>query len=140
MASPELRGIYIDSQRPSFLENREIKASISSSGVSSAAASITSNTNCGSLPRKRNTLLDGGDLPSHSQFDDFEMEKIRQLMSHMDGDRRASGSSISSSHRGSIEPSLMSTVFAVVLVIIISISVYAFVSLFTAVRKRMYVS
>ena len=77
------------------------------------------------------------DFQFGSQLDDYEMDKIRCLMAQVDGNRRTSGISIPSSHRGSIEPSLMSTVFAVVFFLIISISVYAFASLFNAVIKRM---
>lgn len=136
---------------------------LSSSGISSVTGSITSNNNnYATLPRKRNISPDGAYVPKYcylpmisnilcrmqiisypfrgsplnSQFDEYEMEKIRRLMTHVDGDRRTSGS-IVSSHRGSIDPSLMSSVFICVLILIFSISVYAFASLYSAVMKRM---
>jgi len=58
-----------------------------------------------------------------------ELEKLRSLVDEVDGDHHTST-------RGTIDGSLMSTVFGVVLVMIISITIYAFTNLYKAVMKR----
>jgi len=61
-----------------------------------------------------------------------ELEKLRNLVEEVESERPG----CSSFSRGTIDSSLMSTVFGIVLVMILSISVYAFMNLYKAIYKR----
>jgi len=61
------------------------------------------------------------------------LARLRKLVEEAEKERRTVGCT-----RGTIEPTFMSTVFGVVLLSIIGISIYAFTSLYRALMRRYY--
>jgi len=59
-----------------------------------------------------------------------ELQKLRSMVAEVEG------GTTQGSGRASIDGTLMSTVFGVVLVMIISVSAYAFINLYNALVKR----
>jgi len=80
--------------------------------------------------RKRTRLPSDCQSPNDGIYE--ELEKLRNLVEEVESERPG----CSSFSRGTIDSSLMSTVFGIVLVMILSISVYAFLNLYRAIMKR----
>jgi len=81
----------------------------------------------GTKTSRRRVVKDGATYPDNEGIY-AELQKLRSMVAEVEN--------VPTSGRASIDGTLMSTVFGVVLVMIISVSAYAFINLYNALVKR----